>query len=174
MVPGVSRPGLFTFPDPVNEVAARLVAAGVVAMTAAVAVFDVRWVLVPLAYGFVARVFTGPTLSPLGQIVTRLVVPRTGLAERAVPGAPKRFAQGIGAVLSVSALAAWLLGAPTLARVFAGAILGVAALEAFIGFCLGCVIYGQLARLGVVADACPECADITLRPARRAPDTAAA
>ena len=30
-------------------------------------VFDQLWILAPLAYGFVARVLTGPTLSPLGQ-----------------------------------------------------------------------------------------------------------
>ncbi|HLM49701.1 MAG TPA: DUF4395 family protein, partial [Solirubrobacteraceae bacterium] len=59
---------LFSFPNPVNEVSARLVAAGVVAMAVA-ALLGPRWLLVPLAYGFVARVLTGPTLSPLGQLV---------------------------------------------------------------------------------------------------------
>ena len=34
------------------------------------------WVLVPLVYGFLARVLTGPRLSPLGQFVTRVVTPR--------------------------------------------------------------------------------------------------
>jgi hypothetical protein len=52
--------------------------------------------LAPLAYGFVARVLTGPTLSPLGQLVTRVVTPRLPVAPRPVPGPPKRFAQGIG------------------------------------------------------------------------------
>ncbi len=40
---------LFAFPNPVNEVSARLVAAGVVVMT------------VLTAYGFAARVLTGTT-----------------------------------------------------------------------------------------------------------------
>lgn len=159
---------LFQFPDPVNEHAARLVASGVVVMTSLVVFAGQRWVLVPLAYGFVARVLTGPTLSPLGTLVTKVVVPRLGRREKPVPGKPKRFAQGIGAVLSVSALVAWLAGAPTLATVLAAMILGAASLEAFVGFCLGCVIYGQLSKLGIVPDACPECADISLRvrPAR--------
>ncbi|MBV9040029.1 MAG: DUF4395 family protein, partial [Acidimicrobiia bacterium] len=56
---------LFEFPNPVNEVSARLVAAGVVVMTAAFLAGQ-HWILIPLAYGFVARVLTGPTLSPLG------------------------------------------------------------------------------------------------------------
>jgi hypothetical protein len=55
------------------------------------------------AYGFLARVASGPTLSPLGQLATRVIVPRLAAAPRLVPGPPKRFAQGIGATLSVTA-----------------------------------------------------------------------
>jgi hypothetical protein len=95
---------LFAFPNPVNEVSARLVAAGVVALSATLLVFDLPWLLLPLAYGFVARVLTGPTLSPLGQVVTRIVTPALPFAPRPVAGPPKRFAQGIGATLSVAAL----------------------------------------------------------------------
>ena len=64
---------LFSFPDPVNEVSARLVATGVVLLATMAIVFDLRWLTVALAYGFVARVLTGPSLSPLGQLVTRVV-----------------------------------------------------------------------------------------------------
>src|SRR5262249_20025002 len=62
---------LFSFPNPVNELSARLVAGGVLAMALAAIVFGQLWLLAPLAYGFVARVLAGPTLSPLGQFVTR-------------------------------------------------------------------------------------------------------
>ena len=34
-----------------------------------------HWIVLVLAYGFVARVLTGPTLSPLGQLVTRVITP---------------------------------------------------------------------------------------------------
>jgi Domain of unknown function (DUF4395) len=135
-------------------------------MTAAIVFGGQRWVLVPLTYGFLARVLTGPKLSPLGSIVTKIVVPRLGLSDKPVPGKPKRFAQGIGAVLSTAALVSWLLGTSTPVVVFAVMILGAALLEAGIGYCLGCVIYGQLSKWGIVPDACPECADITLRPRR--------
>jgi len=87
---------IFSFPNPVNEVSARIVAAGVVTMALAAIVFDARWLTVVLAYGFIARVLTGPTLSPLGQLVTRVVTPRLGVAPRLVSGPPKRFAQAIG------------------------------------------------------------------------------
>ena len=55
---------VFSFPTTINEKAARVVA-GVVALTALIAlVTGAYWLLVPLAYGFWARVLTGPTLSP--------------------------------------------------------------------------------------------------------------
>src|SRR5438128_2174919 len=81
-----ARPGLFSFPDPVNEVSARLVAGAVVIMSLATIVLDQPLLIVVIAYGFVARVLTGPTLSPLGQLVTRVVTPRLGLPPKYVSG----------------------------------------------------------------------------------------
>ena len=86
----------FTFPNPVNEIAARLVAAGVLVMALAVAVLGQTWILVPLAYGFVARVAAGPRYSPLGLFVTRVAVPRLGIAPRNVPGPAEAVRAGDG------------------------------------------------------------------------------
>src|ERR1700733_5540858 len=94
---------VFSFPNPVNEVSARLVAGGVVLLTLATIVFVQPVLLVLLAYGFVARVLTGPTLSPLGQFVTRVVTPRVPFEPKYVAGPPKRFAQAIGATFSLTA-----------------------------------------------------------------------
>ena len=91
------------FPNPVNETSARLVASGVVAQGIVFLAIRQWWVLVPLTYGFLARVLSGPRFSPLGQFVTRVVTPRLHGNHRIVPGPPKRFAQGIGATLSVAA-----------------------------------------------------------------------
>ena len=104
---------LFSFPNPVNEVSARLVATGVVLLAALTIAFDLRWLTVLLAYGFVARVLTGPSLSPLGQLVTRVITPALPVEPKLVPGPPKRFAQGIGA--------ATLVDPDQLVRVFDGA-----------------------------------------------------
>src|SRR4051812_49554732 len=87
---------LIGFPDPVNEVSARLVAAGAVIMAVAAIVLDWKWLTAVLAYGFIARVLTGPKASPLGQLVTRVITPRLDVEPKFVPGPPKRFAQGIG------------------------------------------------------------------------------
>src|SRR6202046_3543520 len=91
-VPSRAR-ALFSFPNPVNEVSARLVAGGVVVMSVLTIALNLKWATAVIAYGFVARVLTGPSLSPLGQFMTRVVTPRLHLAVRSVPGPPKRFAQ---------------------------------------------------------------------------------
>jgi len=155
---------LIGFPDPVNEVSARLVAAGVVTMAVLAIALDWKWLTVVLAYGFVARVVAGPRFSPLALLTTRVVVPALPFAEKPVAGAPKRFAQGIGATLSTVALVAWLAGAPGVATALTAMILVAATLEAALGFCLGCKVYGLLVRAGLVADpTCLDCADITRR-----------
>src|SRR3546814_13262391 len=80
----------------------RSVATGVVVTAAATIVLDVRWLTVVLAYGFIARVVAGPTLSPLGQLVTRVITPALPVEPKLVAGPPKRFAQGIGAAFTVT------------------------------------------------------------------------
>jgi hypothetical protein len=153
---------VFAFPDPVNEVAARLVATGVVLMAVATLVFRLEWMLWVLAYGFVARVATGPTLSPLGQLVTRVLVPRLPFAEKPVAGPPKRFAQGIGAAFTVSAVVlAAAFDQVAAAYVLIGVLTIAAGLEAFVGFCLGCRVFALLMKVGIVPDTvCERCTDI--------------
>ncbi|MGK2950518.1 MAG: DUF4395 domain-containing protein [Acidimicrobiales bacterium] len=156
---------IFGFPDPVNEVSARLVAGGVVAMAVATIAFDLRWATLVLAYGFVARVLTGPTLSPLGQLVTRVVAPRLPVAPKLVPGPPKRFAQGIGAAFSLTA-AVLTFGFDAFgpAQVVLGVLVVAASLESFLGFCLGCQAFALLMRAGVIPESvCERCNDISGR-----------
>lgn len=157
---------LFGFPDPVNEVSARTVAGGVVALTLAVIVFRQPWLLALLAYGFVARVLTGPTLSPWGQIVTRVIVPRLQVRPKYVPGPPKRFAQGIGATLSVAALVAYAVtGSWTVPVVLVAMITIAATLESVFGLCLGCKVFAVLMRVGVIPESvCERCNDLSLAP----------
>ncbi len=159
------------FPNPVNEISARLVATGVVLLTTATLLLDLRWMTFFLAYGFVARVVTGPTLSPLGQLVTRVITPALDAEPRFVPGPPKRFAQGIGAVFTLTAaFLTFGLGRFDIAQWVLGALLVAASLEAFVGFCLGCKIFAVLMRVGVIpSDVCEDCNDIWARRAARVP-----
>lgn len=160
---------LFRFPDPVDEHAARTVATGVVALALAAIATRQGWLLVVLAAGFWARVLTGPTLSPLGQLATKVIAPRLG-PPRLVPGPPKRFAQAIGAAFTTTAVILWFgVDAHLVALVVVGTLAVAAALEAGLGYCLGCQAFALLMQIGVIpSSACPECADLT----RRHPDLA--
>ncbi len=154
---------IFSFPSPVNEKAARTVGVGVVAMGVAFVVTGWTWLLIPLTYGFIARVATGPTLSPLGQIATRLVAPRLG-EPKLVAGPPKRFAQLIGAVFTITASILVLTGSVGGAQIVVGLLVVAAGLEGFGGVCLGCIMFGQLMKLGVIPESvCVECADLSQR-----------
>ena len=142
-----------------NDTSARTVAA-VVAVLAVVAVaFQQGWLIPVLAYGFVARALTGPTLSPLALLATRVVTPRLPVAPRYSPGPAKRFAQTIGAVFTVTATALWFgAGAHTAALVLVAVLAVFASLEAGFGVCIGCRVFFVGMRLGLVpAQICEEC-----------------
>ena len=152
---------LLSFPNPVNEISARVVAAGVMVMSTATMALGLRWATAVIAYGFVARVLTGPRLSPLGQLATRVVTPRLPFAPRPVAGPPKRFAQAMGAAFSLAALALSLVGDWTAAEVLLGLLAAAAFLEAALGLCLGCRVFAVLIRAGVVPpEVCEKCNDI--------------
>lgn len=155
---------LLSFPNPVNEKAARAVAAGVASLSLLALLPGLTWLALLIAVGFVLRVASGPRFSPLGLVATRLVAPRLG-APKLVPGPPKRFAQAIGASLSSAAALAHLgFGATGLAQVLLALIVIAALLESVFALCLGCVLFSQLMRAGVIsADVCRACNDVTLR-----------
>jgi hypothetical protein len=151
---------VFSFPDPVNETSARLVATGVVLQGIAYLVFREGWLLVPLVYGFVARVSTGPSLSPLGQLSTRVMTPfvegRLGVESRRVPGPPKRFAQAIGLAVTAGAAVASVAGASSVAFLLIATLVVAALLEAALAICLGCIVYAAIW-------GCADCDDISER-----------
>jgi hypothetical protein len=155
---------LFSFPNPVNDVAARTVATGVLAMAVAAIALRQPWLTIPLAFGFVARVASGPRFSPLGQLATKVVAPRLPDRAKFVPGPPKRFAQAIGAAFTVSALVLWLTGHVFAADATLGVLIVPATLEAAFGYCVGCKLFALGMRIGLVPDSvCEECANIWAR-----------
>jgi hypothetical protein len=127
------RPSLFSFPNPVNEKAARVVAGGVAVLALVTLLTGWRWLFVLLAVGFAARVLSGPRFSLLGRLATQVIAPRLGRA-RLVPGPPKRFAQAIGLVLTTfGAVAAYGFGSRLLPLAFAAVLLVFALLESVFG-----------------------------------------
>jgi Domain of unknown function (DUF4395) len=152
---------LLSFPNPVNEKAARVVAGGVAVVSLVILATGWQWLLVVLAYGFWARVLTGPTLSPLGRLATGVAAPRLG-PPRYVPGPPKRFAQGIGAlVTTIAAICGLALGWTTVAEILTALMVVFATLESVFAFCVGCRIFAALMAVGLIPDeVCADCANI--------------
>lgn len=156
---------LLGFPDEVNDTSARIVAAGAVILAVSYSITGWGWILIPLTYGFIARVASGPRLSPLGLLATKIITPRLGsINHRIVPGPPKRFAQAIGALFSITASVLFILDFTVASRIVTAALAGPAILEAALGFCVGCKMFAGLIRVGVIpASVCADCSDITAR-----------
>ena len=96
-----------------------------------------------------------------------LIAPRLGRYAKLVPGPPKRFAQGIGAIFTVSALALWLVGDITQSRILLAVLIVPSLLEAAFGFCVGCKMFAFLMRYGIITEEiCDECSDIFSAKAR--------
>jgi len=155
---------VFSFPNPVNEKAARVVAGCVVILSLATLMTQQYWFTVFIAAGFVARVASGPRFSPLGLLATKIVAPRLG-EPRLVPGPPKRFAQAIGAVVTGTAAVTWFgFGSVLVTTGLLVLIVVAATLESVFAVCLGCIIFGWLMRAGLVPqETCEACNNISLR-----------
>lgn len=159
------------FPALVDDVTVRLIA-GVVLVVGVTALAAQQWWLYGvLAVDFAPRAVLGPRFSPIAQLVTTLIRPYVAASPRPTAGAPKRFAAGIGAVLTTSATALWVVSVATGAAgvLVAVAVIGVLmvifpALEAAAGVCVGCRAFAGLMRLGFVPEeVCLDCSDITRR-----------
>lgn len=154
---------IFAFPNPVNEYAARITAGLVVVLAGVTLLTGWGWGLAVIAAGFWLRVLFGPRVSPLALLSVKVLAPRLGRA-KLVPGPPKRFAQGIGAAISTAAALLLAAGLGPAAWTLLAVLILAASLEAFAGFCLGCMIFGFLQRRGLVPEGvCEACNDISLR-----------
>jgi hypothetical protein len=153
---------LFSFPNPVNETSARLVAGAVAVLAVLTIAFQQGWLIPVLAYGFLARALTGPTLSPLGQLATRVVTPRLHVRTRYSPGPAKRFAQAVGLLFTVTATLLYYAGGQhTAAFALVGVIAVFASLESAFGICVGCKTFYLGMRLGLVPPSvCENCARV--------------
>jgi hypothetical protein len=161
-----------SYPNPVNEVVARVTAGGVVILTALALALQLRWLAIVLAVGFLLRVLSGPRFSPLALLASRVIVPRLPFAPKPVAGPPKRFAQAIGLTFSlVAALLFYAFGLDAAGYAVLGALTLAAVLESVFGICIGCNVFALLMRAGVIPpEVCESCNNIL---ARRTPPAAA-
>lgn len=85
--------------------------------------------------------------TPLAWVFRRAVRPRLAAPTHLEDAAPPRFAQGVGLLFAVVALAGYVSGASVLGAVATGFALAAALLNAVFGFCLGCEVYLLLRRI---------------------------
>jgi hypothetical protein len=159
-----------SYPNPVNEVAARVTAGGVVILAALALALQLRWLAIVLAVGFLLRVLSGPRFSPLALLASRVIVPRLPWGPKPVAGPPKRFAQAIGLTFSsAAALLFYAFGLDTAGYAVLGALTLAAVLESVFGICLGCNAFALLMRAGVIPpEVCESCNNILARRTRPA------
>lgn len=163
--PAAGWRAVFAFPNPVNEYAARITAGLVVLAAVLTLLTGFGWGLVLIAAGFWLRVLFGPRISPFALLSVKVLAPRVGPA-KLVPGPPKRFAQGIGAVLSTAAVVLFFADFALGAWILLALLIVAASLESFVGFCLGCAIFGFLQKRGLIPEeVCEACNNIALRQA---------
>ena len=154
----------FAVPRVGDDVSVRIVAGVVLAVVLVAAVSGWTWLFAVLAVDFWLRAATGPRFSPVAHLVLGVMRPRLPVVPRETPGAPKRFAAAIGAVLTTAITVLFAVGATTPAWLLATLMVIFPALEAFFGLCVGCRLFALGMRAGLVPQqVCLDCADITRR-----------
>jgi hypothetical protein len=102
-----------------------------------------------LAVDFFLRAFNFGKFSPL-NILSGAVVKQLKIANKPIDQAPKRFAAGIGFVLSVSVVLFLLIGFIKTVFVLSIIFASFAFLESFLSFCAGCYVYTVLSKLKII------------------------
>ncbi|MBU44220.1 MAG: hypothetical protein CMN76_13445 [Spirochaetaceae bacterium] len=140
------------FPEQLDENTVRATAF-LVFLTAVAGLVTQNWlVLAFLVYEFLGRLIYGPGLSLQVALARALIIKPLKKPFRPTPGAPKRFAQFVGAVFSVAALVSALLGATLVSQVLLGILVFFSFLEFSVGFCAACFLFAQAIRLGLVSE----------------------
>lgn len=150
------------FPETVNENAARMVAT-IVCVLSLINIFEPSFItFIPLVYGFIARVLYGPDYSPAALLVTKGIIPTLKISNKPTPGAPKRFAQFVGVIFSLSAFFLFVMGSTFESQIILGVLAFFAFLEAALGFCAGCFVFGFLIKWKLVPEeVCERCNQLT-------------
>jgi hypothetical protein len=96
---------------------------------------------------FAVGAFAGMRFAPYGVLYRSLLARRLGPPSEWEDAAPVRFSQTVGLLFTAVAAAGYLSGLTALGVVATAAALAAALLNAAFGYCLGCEMYGLLARL---------------------------
>jgi Domain of unknown function (DUF4395) len=105
------------------------------------------WLLAAQALVFATGAVFGLRYAPYGLLYRWLIRPRLGPPRELEPGAPPRFAQGVGLVFAMAGVAGYSAGVTWLGMAATAAALVAAFLNGVFGFCLGCEMYLLLRRI---------------------------
>jgi Domain of unknown function (DUF4395) len=124
----------------------RFAAAVTTLVLAIVLVTGSGWLVLAQAIVFALPALLGMSWSPYGALFRLAVRPRLGPPTETEDAAPVRFSQTVGLVFTLVAAAGYLGGVTALGLVATAFALLAAFLNAAFGFCLGCEVYGLVAR----------------------------
>ena len=105
------------------------------------------WVATFQAVVFAIGAINGPQFTPYAFVYRRLIKPRLKSPLRTEDVRPPKFAQSIGLLFALVALAGAATGTSVVFTVAIAAALAAAFLNAAFDFCLGCQVYLLLARI---------------------------
>lgn len=137
----------------VDHTALRFNQATIIVLLALAFLLNQPWLI-----AFVAAVMAIGTLAPragLFKLVYQHVLQPLRLLRPALKAddlRPHLFAQGVGAFMLILSSAALFAGLPALGWALAGVVAALAVVNRFLGFCMGCFMYYQLARRGIDAN----------------------
>ena len=104
------------------------------------------WVIVAQALVFAIGAFKGPQFTPYAFIYKTFVKPRLKGETPVEDVRPPQFAQSVGLLFALAAIAGTLTGINAIFTIAVAFALGAAFLNAAFNFCLGCEIYLLLLR----------------------------
>lgn len=113
-------------------------------------VADPGFILLLIVAALFAWSLLSPATQPWSVLFRTLVQPKLPAPSEWEDPRPPRFAQAVGLVVVGIGLLLHLFAVPWALVIAAAAAFIAAALNAAIGFCLGCEIYLLLARVGVI------------------------
>ena len=105
------------------------------------------WVIVAQAIVFAIGAFRGPQFTPYALIFKKIVKPRLKSAVITEDVRPPQFAQSVGLIFALVAIAGSITGISGLFVVAVSFALAAAFLNAAFNFCLGCEMYLLLLRV---------------------------